>query len=54
MIKNYLKCDSARALFPEQRAVGYPDVVTVQGFVGLISGSSIQVVYVRSMCKDHY
>ncbi|KAL1879180.1 hypothetical protein Daus18300_001759 [Diaporthe australafricana] len=33
IIKNYLKCDAARALFPDQRAVGYPDVVTVQGFM---------------------
>lgn len=34
IIKNYLKCDAARALFPAQRAVGYPDVIRVQGFVG--------------------
>jgi len=34
-IKNYLKCDAARALFPDRRAVGYPDVVTNEGFVGV-------------------
>lgn len=35
MIKRYLKCDAARALFPNQRAVGYPDVIRNEGFVGV-------------------
>lgn len=47
MVKNYLKCDSVRALFPDQRAVGYPDVVTVQGFVGVILYFVVSVLHLH-------
>ncbi|KAL2285598.1 hypothetical protein FJTKL_07627 [Diaporthe vaccinii] len=38
-IKQYLKCDAARALFPDQRAVGYPDVIRNEGFMSATTGA---------------
>lgn len=52
IINKYLKCDAARALFPAQRAVGYPDVIRVQGFVGV--NLSYSFVYVPHLYKGHY
>lgn len=51
-IKQYLKCDAARALFPDQRAVGYPDVIRNEGFVGVIPNYS--VVSAPPLYKEHY
>lgn len=51
-IEKYLKCDAARVWFPDQQAVGYGDVVEVQGFVGVTS--SYSVVYVLPLYKKHH
>jgi hypothetical protein len=51
MLKRYLKCDAARVWFPDQRAVGYGDVVNRQGFVGVISSHS--VVSILPLYKKH-
>lgn len=52
VIEKYLKCDSARVWFPDQRAVGYGDVVEPKGFVGVTS--SYSVVSALPLYKKHY
>lgn len=51
-IEQYLRCDAARVWFPDQQAVGYGDVVEVQGFVCVTS--SYSVVSVLPFYKMNY